>query len=168
MVHREWKIRSNKCLLKNKLQNIKKLRKPYDRVVSGHWPTKRNFYNSAINEHRETVQIVYARSRETLQSTLSIGVDNRGDPRLTSKEQAAFSTENENLFAEFLPKLKRTGIFIDRFFYGSSYEDLAFKYDMSRETAVKTYHNAVRRLREVITVMDTGETPTKQMDYWNI
>ena len=26
VVHTEWKIRSNKCLLKNKLRNIKKLR----------------------------------------------------------------------------------------------------------------------------------------------
>jgi DNA-directed RNA polymerase specialized sigma24 family protein len=124
------------------------------------------FEKTGINERGETVQIVFARSRETLQSTLSIGVDNRGDPRQSTAEQKAFSTENENPFAGFKPHLKQTGIFIDRFFHGSSYEDLAVKYDMSKETAVKTFHNAVRRLGEVIKAMDTGEVPTKQVDYW--
>ena len=124
------------------------------------------FEKTGINERGETVQIVYARSRETQQSTLSIGVDNRGDPRLTGEEQTAFSTENENPFAGFKPRLKQTGVFIDRFFHGSSYEDLAVKYDMTAEGARKTYHNAVHRLREVITAMDTGEVPTKQVDYW--
>jgi hypothetical protein len=36
---------------------------------------------------------------------------------------------------------------------------------MTKETAVKTYHNAVRRLGEVIKAMDSGEV-TKQVDYW--
>jgi hypothetical protein len=43
---------------------------------------------------------------------------------------------------------------------------LAVKYEITKETAVKTYHNAVNRLGEVITAMDTGEVPTKQVDYW--
>ena len=124
------------------------------------------FEKTAINERGETVQIVYARSRETQQSTLSIGVDRSGYPRLSCEEQAAFSTENENPFASFKPRLKQTGVFIDRFFHGSSYKDLSVKYDMTAEGARKTYHNAVRRLREVITAMDTGEVPTKQVDFW--
>ena len=124
------------------------------------------FEKTAVNERGEVVQIVYARSRETQQSTLSIGVDRSGDPRLTGEEQAAFSTENENPFVSFKPRLKQTGVFIDRFFHGSSYEDLAVKYDMSAECARKTYHNAVNRLREVIKAMDTGEVPNKKVDYW--
>ena len=88
------------------------------------------------------------------------GWTDRGDPRLTGEEQAAFSTENENPFASFKPRLKQTGIFIDRFFHGSSYEDLAVKYDMTAENARKTYHNAVNRLREVIEAMDGGEVTT--------
>jgi DNA-directed RNA polymerase specialized sigma24 family protein len=123
------------------------------------------FEKTGINERGETVQIVYARSRETQQSMLSIGVDNRGDPRQSTAEQQAFSTENENPFAGFKPRLKQTGIFIDRFFHGSSYEDLSTKFDMTAENARKTYHNAVRRLQEVLEVMDSGEV-TKQVDYW--
>ena len=123
------------------------------------------FEKTAVNERGEVVQIVYARSRETQQSTLSIGVDRSGDPRLTGESKRPFQTENENPFAGFKPQLKQTGIFIDRFFHGSSYEDLAVKYDMTAENARKTYHNAVRRLREVIEAMDGGEV-TKQVDYW--
>jgi hypothetical protein len=36
---------------------------------------------------------------------------------------------------------------------------------MTKDTAVKTYHNAVNRLRGVIKAMDTGEVPTKQVGY---
>jgi hypothetical protein len=123
------------------------------------------YEKTAVNERGEVVQIVYGRSRETQRSMLSIGVDRSGDPRLSDKEQQAFSTENENPFAEFKPLLKQTGIFIDRFFHGSSYEDLAVKYHMTAENARKTYHNAVNRLREVITAMDGGEV-TRQVDFW--
>ena len=123
------------------------------------------FEKTAVNERGDVVQIVYARSRETQQSTLSIGVDNQGDSRISTAEQQAFSTENENPFAGFKPCLKQTSIFIDRFFHGSSYEDLAVKYDMTKETAVKTYHNAVNKLREVIKAMDGGKI-TRQTEYW--
>jgi len=124
------------------------------------------FEKTAVNEHGEQVTVIYARSRETQQSTLSIGVDRSGDPRLTGEEQAAFSSENENPFSGFKPRLKQTGIFVDRFFKKAAYQDLAVKYDMTVENARKTYHNAVNRLREVITAMDTGEVPTKQVGYW--
>ena len=124
------------------------------------------YEKTGVNERGETVQIVFARSRETQQSTLSIGLDNRGDPRQSTTEQQAFSTENENPFAGFMPQLKQTGVFVDRFFHNFTYADLSEKYSMTKETAVKTYHNAVRRLGEVITAMDTGEVPTKQVDYW--
>ena len=62
--------------------------------------------------------------------------------------------------------MKQTGVFVDRFFHKYTYEDLSVKFDMTAENARKTYHNAVRRLREVLEVMDTGEVPTKQVDYW--
>jgi hypothetical protein len=97
---------------------------------------------------------------------LSIGVDSRGDSRLSSREQQAFSTENESPFAEFKPSLKQTGIFIDRFFHAFSYSDLAKKYDMSVNTARKTYHNSIKRVLSVIHAMDSGEIPSKQVDFW--
>ncbi len=40
------------------------------------------------------------------------------------------------------------------------------KYSMSKQTAIKTYHNAVNRVLAVIHAMDTGEVPTKQVDFW--
>ena len=124
------------------------------------------YEKTVTKENGETITILFARSRELQQSMLSIGVDNRGDPRQSTKEQQAFSTENENPFTSFKPSLKQTGIFVDRFFHNSSYTDLAVKYSMSKQTAIKTYHNSINRVLAVIHAMDTGEVPTKQVDFW--
>jgi hypothetical protein len=124
------------------------------------------FEKTGVSQNGELVTILFARSREDQRSMLSIGVDNRGDPRLSDKEQQAFSTENESPFSSFKPTLKQTGIFVDRFFHNSSYADLAVKYDMTADTARKTYHNAINRVLAVINAMDTGEVPTKQVDFW--
>lgn len=124
------------------------------------------FEKTVSKENGETVTILFARSRELQQSMLSIGVDSRGDPRLSTKDQQAFSTENENPFAEFKPSLKQTGIFVDRFFHGFSYDDLAIKYDMTTATVRKTYHNSINRVLAVIQAMDHGEVSTKQVEFW--
>jgi hypothetical protein len=113
----------------------------------------------------ERVSIVFARSRETQQSSLSIGVDKRGDVRLSNKEAEAFSTDNENPFAGFNPQLKQTGIFIDRFFHKSSYSDLAVKYDVNEYDAIKIYHAAGKRLRQVIEAMDDPKG-VRNLDHW--
>jgi hypothetical protein len=124
------------------------------------------YEKTVTKENGETVTILFARSREPQQSMLSIGVDKRGDPRQSTKGQQAFSTENENPFASFKPSLKQTGIFVDRFFHNFNYDDLAVKYDMTLDTARKTYYNAVNRILAVIHAMDAGEVPTKQLDFW--
>jgi len=124
------------------------------------------YEKTVTKESGRRVSIIFARSREDQRSMLSVGVDSRGDPRQSTKEQQAFSTENENPFASFKPNLKQTGIFIDRFFHGFSYKDLAEKYDMTAETARKTYHNSINRVLAVINAMDTGQVPTKQVDFW--
>ena len=101
------------------------------------------------------------------QSTLSIGVDNRGDSRLSNKEQQAFSTENEKPFKCFEPKLKQTGIFVDRFFHNFSYKDLAVKYDMTEKNAIRTFHNSINRILAVIEAMDNTDAKiTKQVEFW--
>ena len=96
---------------------------------------------------------------------LSIGVDKRGDPRLSTKEAQAFSTENDNPFASFKPKLKQTGIFIDRFFHNATYKDLAVKYDISRDAAIKIYHAATKRLLIVLEAMD-GKKDLRNLEHW--
>ena len=58
------------------------------------------------------IEIIFSRSRERQQSTLSKREDNRGNPKLTPIEQQAFSTENDSPFASFKPQLFQTGIFI--------------------------------------------------------
>jgi hypothetical protein len=77
-------------------------------------------------------------------------------PVLTNIEQVAFSTENNSAFAAFQPKLKETGIFIDRFFHRFSYKDLAIKYETSASNAIKLYHHAVTRILEVVKALDSS------------
>jgi hypothetical protein len=124
------------------------------------------FEKTVTKENGQRVSIVFARSREAQQTMLSSGKNKRGDPRLSNKEQQAFSTENASPFSSFQPNLKQTGIFVDRFFNQFTYKDLAVKYDMSATTARKTYFNAVNRILAVIEAMDKGEALSKQVDFW--
>jgi DNA-directed RNA polymerase specialized sigma24 family protein len=106
------------------------------------------------------VSIIFARSREVPESAL---LTTEGDT--PSSLQQAFSTENESPFAEFKPKLKQTGVFIDRFFHGLTYKDLATKYDMSASNARKTYHNALKRLQQVLEAMDNPKG-IRNLEHW--
>ncbi|MBC2713593.1 MAG: hypothetical protein HGJ94_22155 [Desulfosarcina sp.] len=109
-----------------------------------------------IGKNGEKISIVYARSRETQESMLSIGVDKDGDPRLSSEMQQAFSTENGNPFADhgLDPSTKQTGVFIRRFFGKWSYADIAEVYGDTPHNIIKVYHNAVQRLLAVLIEMD--------------
>ena len=78
----------------------------------------------------------------------------------------SLATENENHFRSFEPCLKQTGIFIDRFFNRFSYSDLAVKYDMSKETAIKTFYNGQNRILDAIKAMDTAEVPSKKVGFY--
>jgi len=97
---------------------------------------------------------LYPRSREEQESNLSTGEDKAGDPRLSSKEAQAFSTENENPFRHYEDNHKQTGIFIDRFFGKMSYADLAVKYEVSQTAAHKIYYAGFQKLLEIIMQMD--------------
>ena len=62
--------------------------------------------------------------------------------------------------------MKQTGIFIDRFFHGWSYEDLAVKYDVTVEVASSHYYNAVQRLQAVIETMGGGKGSPRNFEPW--
>jgi len=118
------------------------------------------FEKTYTNEDGETTTILYSRSRETPESMLT----KRQDPGFTPEEVArAFSTENGSPFAHFDPKLKQTGIFIDRFFHNFTYEDLAVKYDTTRRWATHIYHAAEKRLLAVLEQMDLAEQGKKRV-----
>ena len=107
----------------------------------------------SVDKDGREIEIIFSRSREQAQSTLSQGLDKRGRPALTDREQNAFSTENESPFTHFKPQLLQTGIFVDRFFHQMSYSDLAVKYDLSENDCVKRYSYATKRLLEVLKIM---------------
>ena len=114
------------------------------------------FEKNFTDSEGKTVSIIFSRSREIPESALP-EIDQDADP--------IFSIENENPFRSFNPHLKKTGIFIDRFFLKFSYQDLAVKYDMSSDNARKTYHNALNRILAVLEAMDKGKI-TKQIDFY--
>ena len=107
------------------------------------------YEKSYTDENGQTVSIIYSRSREAPLCLL---------PEIDVDADPAFSTENATPFSTFNPDLKQTGIFIDRFFHKFSYKDLAVKYETSPYTARTTYHNAVKRIKDVLQIMDNYRT----------
>jgi hypothetical protein len=55
---------------------------------------------------------------------------------------------------EFNPQLKQTRIFMDHFFNGFSYEDLAVMFDESVQEISNTYNHAVERLLRLLEYLD--------------
>jgi DNA-directed RNA polymerase specialized sigma24 family protein len=117
------------------------------------------FEKSHTDENGRTVTVLFPRSREMVESDLP-----QESGETAAKYQRAFSTEAENPFSEFAPSLKQTGIFVDKFFNGFSYEDLAVKYDMTVDTAQGTYRNAMDRVLEILNLMESDK-PLDQSHY---
>ncbi|MFC1876680.1 hypothetical protein ACFL2E_05330 [Thermodesulfobacteriota bacterium] len=112
------------------------------------------FQRGGIGKHGEEIRVAMPRSREAQRSSLSQGHDKNGDPRTSSKDAQAFSTENENPFMQFEANKKQTSVFIKRFFGKWSYEDIAQAHDISIDAARKIYYAGVQRLLAVIIEMD--------------
>lgn len=72
----------------------------------------------------------------------------------TNEAQRAFSTANSSPFANYKPKLNMTGVFIDRFFFRMSYEDLAKKYDATAKKVRQLYFNSKTRIIDAVKRMD--------------
>lgn len=101
--------------------------------------------------------IVYSESNRIYrESELSHSIDAQDIP--LSKSIKAHSTENqESPFKHHEPKLKMTGIFVDRFFKGLPYDDISVKYDVSVSMARSHYHKAVKKLERILEAMDSPE-----------
>jgi hypothetical protein len=99
--------------------------------------------------------VVYPRVRRELRESELPDFEN-GTP--TGPKQIAFSDATENPFPEsFTPKLKQTGIFIDRFFFHKTYAELAEKYNTTTGGVAKMYVNAKERLFKTVEAMDRVE-----------
>jgi hypothetical protein len=121
------------------------------------------YEKTITKKNGETVSLIFARSRETPETDLIHEFSDTGIP--ADKPQRVFSTANESPFASFNPRLKQTGIFVDRFFHKFSYEDLGVKYSMSPKDAVKVYHSGVKRVLAVLEHMDKGNA-VQGFDFW--
>jgi hypothetical protein len=113
------------------------------------------FQKNAIGKHGEEIRIAMPRSREQQRSCMSGGSDSAGDPRLSTKEAMAFSTENENPFRHYEPNHRQTSVFIKRFFGKWSYEDIAVAHGISTRAAHSLYYAGAKRLLSVIIEMDS-------------
>ena len=103
-------------------------------------------------ETGETTTIIFSRSREMPESDLLHEFADTGTP--ADMVQRVFSDQAESPFAEFVPNVKQTGIFLDRFFHKLTYAHLAAKYETSPDTARKIYRNGVKRVLELLRMMD--------------
>lgn len=115
------------------------------------------YQQSAKNKKEELITIVYTEcNRVKRTSELSHNID--GEHVALSEAVRQHSTDNtDSPFRHFEPKLKMTGIFIDRFFDKMPYEDIAVKYDISVAMARCNYHKAVNKLTRVLEAMDSRE-----------
>ena len=104
------------------------------------------------DQNGESVYQVFQKGRE-YQFT---GLMEEGTPLdLYSSEQ--IEEKYEDLFEEtfvFSPQSLKTKVFVDRFFKGYSYQDLAEKYETSEDNVAKYYSNAVNRIFEVLEALD--------------
>ena len=116
------------------------------------------FQKNAIGKNGEKIRVAMPRSRETQRSCMSGGLD---DPRLSTKEAQAFSSESENPFQHYEPRKKQTSVFIKRFFFKWSYEDISVAHDISIDAARKIYHAGVQKLLSVIIEMDAVHKMTE-------
>jgi DNA-directed RNA polymerase specialized sigma24 family protein len=117
------------------------------------------FEKTVTTKEGETITIMYSGLWKEENEACRVGEYHDVRPGQEGKpsnpDQAIMSTEAESPFADFKPTLKQTGIFIDRFFRGWSYEDLAVKYGLkSRVVACQIYNQAARRVLEVLEHLD--------------
>jgi hypothetical protein len=121
------------------------------------WDNKTVFEKNYRNK-----TVVYPLSREAPISTLSTGDDKAGNPRISSKEAIAFSTEAENPFHQYEANHKQTSVFIKRFFGRWPYKDIAAVHEISIDAARKLYYAGVKKLLAIIIEMDQVKKMTEK------
>ena len=108
-----------------------------------------------VKQQPDGTTILYPRSREDHRSSMAMGDNKSGAPRVPSKEAQAFSTENGSPFTGISTNNIQTSVFIKRFFGKWEYKDIAKAHDTTVKNVRGTYHNAVKRLLSIIVEMDT-------------
>jgi hypothetical protein len=68
--------------------------------------------------------------------------------------EAAFSTENRPAFPDFDAELTQTRVFIERFFWGESYADIATRYETTEKAVRELYRRAKLKILEILEAID--------------
>jgi DNA-directed RNA polymerase specialized sigma24 family protein len=121
------------------------------------------FEKKFTNQKGEVISILFSRSREKTLSAFKNDGDT--DKNRTNEIELAFSTENGSAFAHYTPNLKQTRLFVDKFFFKYSIEDLAAKYEMSPQRVYEYYHQAKRRIFDILEHLDSKKR-LKLNQYW--
>lgn len=80
------------------------------------------------------------------------------------RQTEPFSTEAENPFVSYQPKLSQTTVFINRFFLGRPYEDIASDLEVSVDTVVSMFKRAKERLFEALYFADNRQATIKRFE----
>lgn len=121
------------------------------------------FEKTYTDESGQTISVVYSRPKEINFSAFQ----KEGDTpkNRPNRLEMALSTENESAFSSFTPDLKQTRLFIDKFFFKMSLDDLAAKYEMSKDKVSEYYIQARKRLFALLEALDSQKR-IKLDHYW--
>jgi len=113
--------------------------------------------NRAVMERRFKDRIVfYAQGRE-----INFGALDEFKPDHFTYD------DTQDLFRSGKARLKRTAVFIDRFFYKRSIQDLAEKYGVKKNTIACMYRDAVNQINKILDILDQRRKGLKAVSHRN-
>jgi hypothetical protein len=108
--------------------------------------------------------IIVAKSKNWRHETNETNLDQYGKAYAGDKpEQTPFNTDADNPFANYKPKLNQTEVFINKFFLGRSYDDIAAELAVNVDTVVSMFHHAQQRMIQALKFADDRQ---KTIDYY--
>ena len=119
-------------------------------------------YERCDNRNGLTILYPVANDKEIRETTIrSAG----RDKAYQHKVDGLFSTDSENPFASYQPKLRQTDVFILKVLLGYSYEEIAFRLDSTVDNVHKIYHKAKTRILKALDLLDQHQNALDMADH---
>ena len=133
---------------------------PVEAILSGDNPA---IYERVDHRHDRTILYSSGDNGKMVRESTTRGYAR--DKAVHQKIDALFSTDSENPFADYNPKLKQTAIFIHRLLLGQSYEEIAGQFNTSVDNARKIYHKAHTRILKALDLCDKHQSIIDKAEY---
>jgi hypothetical protein len=113
--------------------------------------------NRVMEKHYEDHIVSYPQRREVRFSEIEDNRDPEGKPTTVDD----FSDEDAFQFSSADVRLRKTAVFIDRFFYQLSCADLADKYGVKPNSIVCLYRGAIADIEKIVSALDSRKEGLK-------